>query len=142
MGYRPTAYMPRKRMNKPIVELDKPKGKIKAYWESAKAAGAHYGINVVNISYNCTGQTHQAKGHYFRFATPAEIEQYKKLDNLLEEVENVVEQTITDEKIDIPNGPAPTLPEIIEPDEIQKDTLSPFARLLEESKKKFKDNSI
>lgn len=112
------------------------------YWESAKAASVFYGINVVNISLNCTGQTRQAKGHYFRFATPAEIELYKKLDALLEELEKVAETKIDDDKNATPNGPAPTLPEVVEPDEIQSNTLSPFARLLEESKKKFNNNSI
>lgn len=128
-------------MNKPIVELDKPKGKIKLYWDSAKSAGDFYGINVVNISLNCTGQTKQAKGHYFRFATPAEIEVYKSLNSLLEEVEATPKTEITDDKHEAPNGPAPTLPDIIEPNENQNDALSPFARLLEESKKKFNNNS-
>lgn len=127
-------------MNKPIVELDKPKGKAMKYWESAKKASDFYNINVVNISYNVNGTTKQAKGHYFRFATAEEIEQYSKINDQLDAPPSAEPAPIA-EIDDGPVGPTPVLPEVIQSDEIQDNTASAFARLLEESKKKFQNNS-
>lgn len=137
--YHLNAFIMGKKLSKPLIEMDKPKGKVIKYWESAKAAGEYYNINVVNISYNVNGTTKQAKGHYFRFATPKEIEQYSKIIEQIEEPISV-DPAPVDDKNDMPAGPASVIPEVVQPDELQEDTLSPFARLLEESKKKFQNN--
>ena len=76
--------------NKAIVELDKMGGKIIMYWPSAKAASVHYGINQVNICYNVKGRCKQAKGHFFRFATNEEIDQYKQLQYRLDCRDDIV----------------------------------------------------
>jgi ferritin-like protein len=124
---------------KPLIETDKPNGKIKQYWNSAREAGEFYNINVVNISMNVTGNTKQAKGHFFRYATKEEIEQYSKIVDYTY-TQTSVEPTPIDDNNDISLSPAPILPESIQFDEIQPDALSPFARLLEEGKKKIKNN--
>lgn len=128
-----------RKVNKPLIELDKPNGKIKQYWHSAKAASDFYNINVVNISYNVNGITKQAKGHYFRFATPNEIEQFSKIADQIEEAPSA-DPAPVDDINDIPASPAPVIEETVQPDEIQENMISPFARLLEESKKKFQNN--
>lgn len=125
---------------KPLIETDKPNGRIKQYWKSAKEAGLYYNINVVNISMNVTGNTKQAKGHYFRYATQDEIEQYSKIVDYTC-TEKSVEPAPIDDNSEISLSPAPILPELRQLDEIQSDTLSPFARLLEEGRKKIKNNS-
>lgn len=126
--------------NKPLIELDKPRGKVRAYWASARAASDHYGINVVNISQNVNGVTRQAKGHYFRYATPAEIEQYTEILKKSDKQEPVT-TPVTEVNEEENHGPASTLPDVIEATEDQSNSQSAFARLLEESKKKFKSNS-
>jgi predicted carbohydrate-binding protein with CBM5 and CBM33 domain len=126
---------------KPLIEMDKPhKGKVLRYWQSAKAAAAYYNINVVNISQNVTGQTHQAKGHYFRYATAKEIEDFSKIVEHIEEPKSVIQPAIDDIN-DIPESPTPVIPEAPQADDDQRDTASNFARLLEEAKKKIKYNS-
>lgn len=125
---------------KPIVELDKPGGKIKKYWESAKQAADAYNMNQVIISYNVRGTTKQAKGHYFRFATKKEVEQYSNIINIIDE-EIITDTTpiVTDSENS--NIPVETIPEVVNRDENQVNTLSPFEQLLEASKNKLTENS-
>lgn len=123
---------------KPIVELDVD-GKIIAFWESAKNASDYYqNITVVSISYNVTGVTRQAKGHYFRFATPLEIKTYR-------DVQGLIKEPIAEEKpiqnLEIPELPVETIPNVIQKNENQVDVISPYDRLLQKSKKKFNNNS-
>ncbi len=120
--------------------MDKPKGKTIKYWESARKASDYYNINVVNISYNVNGTTKQAKGHYFRFATDEEIDQYSKINDQLEAPPSVGAAPVV-EADNAPISPAPVLQEPIQSNEGQDNTTSAFARLLEESKKKFQNNS-
>ncbi len=116
-----------------------PNGKIKQYWHSAKAASDFYNINVVNISYNVNGITKQAKGHYFRFATQQEIEQYSKIAETIAPPISTDPAPIDDNSA-ISVSPAPVIEETVQPDEQQENITSPFARLLEKSKKKFQNN--
>jgi len=122
---------------KPLVELSEPGGNVIMYWPSAKDAANYYGINQVNISYNANGICHQAKGHYFRFATPEETNQYRLLYEFLNK---------------IPNKPAPKPVEVIEipaenieaPDETTANPdgeLSFFEKMLQKSKNNFNSNS-
>ena len=125
---------------KPIVELDKPNGKVTKYWESTKDASLFYGIHPVNISQNVTGCTKSAKGHYFRYATYREIADYNKI--IAQTPDPIIDQPTTiDDKTANTDAPVITIPETIQPTEDQQDTTSNFARLLEESKKKFQKNS-
>lgn len=132
--------MARHQKNKPIVELDKPYGKVIKFWDSAKAASLMYNISQVVISYNVNDFTKQAKGHYFRFATSKEIQAYKvtiaKIDS-----EKSAEPTQKEETIQIPNLPVEIIPEVVQSGENQINTLSPFYRLLEAGKKKLNENS-
>lgn len=128
-----------KKVNKPIVELDKPNGKAINYFESAKKASDLYKINVVNISYNVNGITKQAKGHYFRFATATEIEFFNKIVETLEALPSA-EPAPVDVIEETTEGPTPVILEASEDNETQENTTSAFARLLEESKKKFQNN--
>lgn len=130
--------MARKTNKKAIVELDKPGGKIIKYWESGAQAAEAYGMNRVIISYNVHGTTTQAKGHYFRFATPKEIEQYAQIIIAIEpkSVEPIpVEPILTSS-----SEPAEVIPEVVKPNENQSDARTPFERLLEAGKKKLMDN--
>lgn len=129
-----------KSQKKPIIELDKPNGKPIAYWESSQKAANHYNINQVNISYNITGRQKQAKGHYFRFATPKEIDEYNKA------MARIAAATKADDPAPVVNKieqlpPAEVIPEAVQPTEEKENTLSPFELLLQKSKKKFNDNS-
>lgn len=132
--------MARKPQNKPIVELDKPGGRIITYWRSAKAASEFFNINQVNISYNVNNITKQAKGHYFRFATKQEIEDYEKILRQAAAAPSAEAAPVEPTRL-ADNTPVETIPEVVQKPEIQDDTLSPFARLLQNSKKKFNDNS-
>lgn len=124
---------------KPIVELDRPGGKVMAYWHSAKDASEFYNIHTVNISYNVNGKTKQALGRYFRFATPKEIRSHNEI------MANMKPETTEAAPLDVkpqePQTPVDTIPEAIQTTDKQDDTLSPFARLLQESKKRFNKNS-
>lgn len=123
---------------KPIIELDKPNGKIKQYWPSAKDAAEFYGFNVVIISYNVNKRTKQAKGHYFRFATPEEIEIYKNIQI------SVVENDIKVAPEPAPAFIPPDIPvEVISAPDPNEQPLneSAFEKMLKESKKKFNENS-
>lgn len=132
--------MANRKQNKPIIELDKPSGKVIKYWNSAKAAAEFYKMTVVSISYNVNGINRQAKGHYFRFATAKEIEAYA---NALVRIDNAinVEPTPKEVELDLPTLPVEIIPEHIQPTEDQQNTLSPFYRLLEAGKKKLNENS-
>lgn len=124
---------------KPIVELDKPGGKVIKYWESAKKASEAYNISQVMISYNVTGKLKQANKHYFRFANPREIEQYTNIKNSLETPITVATPVVAENTIQI--EPGEIIPEVVKRNENHNDTLTPFEQLLENSKKKLKDNS-
>lgn len=133
-----------KKVNKPIVELDKPNGKTINYFESAKKASDLYKINVVNISYNVNGITKQAKGHYFRFATATEIDFFTQIMQKLDSISQPqpsAEPAPVEDNLGSADGPTPVLPEAPDNNENQTNTTSAFARLLEESKKKFQNNS-
>lgn len=131
--------MANKHQKKPIVETDKPGGKVKKYWESAVQAAAFYNISQVIISYNVRGTTKQAKGHYFRFATAKEIEQFQRI---IGDIDNKIADMVPVEPVIIPNNiPVDIIPETVKSDDDQNDTLSNFERLLEAGKKKLIDNS-
>lgn len=127
-------------LKKPIIELDKPGGNFLRYWESSKAASDFYNISQVVISYNINKKTKQAKGHYFRYATQKEIEGYGAVKARIEVSENTqpapIEPVFTP-----PDLPAATLPESPQVNEEHDNTESAFTRLLQESKKKFNENS-
>jgi len=132
-----------KNKNKPIVELNKPKGKVVAYWESAKEASEFHKINQVNISYNVNGITKQAKGHYFRFATPAEIAMYRQIKDKLKP--NEPEKSVEGPAVPLltsPPTPADIIPEVVKKTEPLGETPSVFEQMLKKYKKKFNDNSI
>lgn len=131
--------MARKINKKPIVELEKPGGKVKKYWESARLAADAYKISTVIICYNVKGTTSQAKGHYFRYATSIEIEQYTQIIN---SITTSSTDSIPVEPITVPtNENVDTIPEVVKREENQIDTLTPFERLLEAGKNKLMDNS-
>lgn len=129
-----------KERRKPIVELDKPGGKIIQYWECAKQASKFYNISQVMISYNVNGKLQQAKGHYFRFANAKEIDQYTNIVSSIEKpiitdsAPVVVENTFQ-------NIPAEIIPDVVKRNENHANALTPFEQMLENSKKKLKDNS-
>lgn len=131
-----------KNKNKPIVELDKPNGKVKAFWNSAKEASEFYKIHQVNISYNVNGKTKQAKGKYFRFATKKEIEIYQHIkEQILPVTTPELNEPYT---MPLPTGndiPVEIIPEKPQLNDNQLGYISPFERMLQESKKKFNDNS-
>ena len=119
------------------MELNEPNGTIVMYWPSAKDAASYYGINQVNISYNANGICHQAKGHYFRFATPEETNQYRLLYEMLTLV-NDKPAPQPAEAIDIPAE------NIAAPDETtanDEGNVSFFEQLLQKSKNNFNNNS-
>jgi hypothetical protein len=124
---------------KPIIELDKAGGKPLAYWPSAKDASAYYNIHQVNICYNVNGATKQAKGHYFRFATPKEIASYEIIQATIKP--ETAESAPLVENIPNPNIPVETIPESVQSADNQDDALSPFALLLQKSKNNFNKNS-
>lgn len=124
---------------KPIVELDKPGGKVIKYWKSSKDAALFYDINAVNISQNVTGQTLQAKGHYFRHASLTEIANYNKINAELTE-STIVQPTLIEPIPNESHGPAPTLVDTSYDAVNQEDTMSHFELLLEKSKKNFQKN--
>jgi hypothetical protein len=127
------------RQNKPIIETDKPGGKPIKYWRTAKAAAEFYKFgNQIGISYNVNGINQQVKGHYFRFATVKEIIDYEEI---LRRHDKPNANPIPIEPEPIINIPAETIPEIVQKPELLDDTLSPFERLLQKSKKKFTENS-
>lgn len=132
--------MANKNLRKPIVELDKPKGKIIKYWESARQAADAYKFTQVIISYNVNGKTKQAKGHYFRFATSIEIEQYSKIVNIID-TPIIADATPIAPHIEDFNVPVEVIPETVNKSENQDNMLTPFQRLLEAGKKKLTDNS-
>lgn len=125
--------------NKPIVELDKPNGKVVAYWESGKKACEAYNLQPHNISYNVKGITKQAKGHYFRYATISEIEQYSRIAIALD-IKNTVPTTV-EPVLSTEKDQVEIIPEIVISDENQINTLSNFERILLAGKKKLIDNS-
>lgn len=124
---------------KPLVELDKPGGKVMAYWESAKAAADFYKFpNQVSISYNVNGTTKQARGHYFRYATDKETEAYQQAMQRID--------AVTDPKPVAPEPvkeilPVEVIPEVVQKPDAHEDALSPFDKLLQKSKKNFNNNS-
>lgn len=133
--------MARKNLNKPIVETDKPGGKTIKYWRSAKSAADFYGFSQqVIISYNVNGITKQAKGHYFRFATKQEIEDYEVILRRLAAAQSTDPAPIVPE-LTPEATPIETIPEVVQKADNQTDAISPFDRLLQESKKKFTENS-
>lgn len=121
---------------KPLVELNEPDGTVRMYWPSAKEAASYYGMSQVNISYNANGICHQAKGHYFRFATLEETAQYRLLYELLNKIPD--QPTPPSETIDIPAeniaAPADTISN-------EDGELSFFEKMLQQSKNKFNNNS-
>lgn len=128
-----------KNKNKPIIEVDKPGGKPILYWPSAKEASEFYKINQVNISYNVNGVTKQAKGHYFRFATPKEIAAFEKITaSIKPDIDLAPPVVKIFSEIQLP---VETIPEVVQNADPQGDALSPFARLLQESKNKFENDS-
>ncbi len=139
--YHQNVYTMAQSQKKPIIELDKPNGKPIAYWESSLKAAKHYNINQVNISYNITGRQKQAKGHYFRFATPKEIDEYNKaMARIAEATKDADPVPVAVNKTEqLP--PAEVIPEAVVPSENKENTLSPFELLLQNSKKKFNGNS-
>ena len=132
--------MARKNQNKPIVETDKPGGKVVMYWPSSKSAADHYKINQVNISYNINGITKQAKGHYFRYATPKETAAYEESIKRIDTAEAVPQEPAAPEVI-TPIIPVDIIPETVNKTELPPDSLTPFERMLQKSKEKFKENS-
>jgi hypothetical protein len=132
--------MARIRQNKPIIETDKPNGKPIKYWRTAKAAAEFYKFgNQIGISYNVNGITKQVKGHFFRFATVKEIVDYEEILRRQETVANA--NPIATEPAPLINIPAETIPDVVQKPEPQQDSLTPFERLLQKSKKKFNENS-
>jgi hypothetical protein len=132
--------MARTRPNKPLIETDKPGGRPIKYWRTAKSAADYYKLgNQVIISYNVKGITKQAKGHYFRYATEREIKDYEEI--LRREASETNANKVPVGPEPIINIPAETIPEVVNKPEPNGETLSPFERLLQESKKKFKNNS-
>lgn len=132
--------MANKNLCKPIIELDKPNGKPVAYWGSSKEAAEHYGIGQVNISYNINNITKQAKGHYFRYATKQETAAYNASVARIDAVQNIQSAPVAPVA---PITPTPVLPVETIPEVVHKpsDTLTPFQRMVQESKKKFNENS-
>lgn len=133
--------MANKYLNKPIVELEKPGGKIKAFWKSAKEASEFHNIHPVNISYNVNGKTKQAKGKYFRFATKKEIEAYLLIQKEISPVEP--EKSALPIPIPLPdtNLPVDIIPENPQSGDNQIGYVSPFEKMLQDYKKKFNENS-
>ena len=127
--------------NKPIVELDKPNGKVIKYFISSKDAADFYNMNQANISYNINKKYHQAKGHYFRLANSKEIADYNMVEKKLRKEDNTNNQPkIT--TITIPSTmPVEVIPERPEDTDNQRDEKSPFDRLLDNYKNKFNNNT-
>lgn len=126
-------------LKKPIIELYKD-GKYKAYWSCAKEASEFYNISQVVISYNVNGRTKQSKGHFFRFATNAEIKTYSQISNRINSAESTQASPI-EQEFTPPSIPAEIIPDTPQEFIKQENTISPFTRLLQKSKKKFNDNS-
>jgi len=127
-------------LKKPIIELNKPGGKPIAYWESSKAAADFYNLSQVVISYNVNGKTRQAKGHYFRYATKKETEEYNNNLLRIDAADRAAALPVVEEpaKIDIP---AEIIPDVVQKPEDQYDTLTPFEKMLQKSKNKLDNNS-
>lgn len=132
--------MAQKSKEKPLIELDKRYGKPIAYWESIAKAASFYNLKTANISAHVTGRQQQANGHFFRYATPKETEEYNKN---LARIDAAINAQATPVEINntIPTTPPDTIPETVKQTEKQDDTLSPFDAMLQKCKNLFNENS-
>lgn len=122
---------------KPLVELDGPNGKVKQYWESGRAAAAFYNISPVYISQQLKGRISNAKKHYFRYATDAEVKAYVSVVQRIAQEPPPVEMPEAAPETLPPDLPAEVIPDKIEQAQ-EEEQLTPFDRLIKKGKEKFK----